>query len=465
MPKLVYSRRPIGRGGKLWEATPKQREFLLATEDEVLFGGAVGGGKSDSLLIFSLLRRQTIPGSRGLILRRTYPELERSLIMRALELLQGTGVHYQAQHHRFLFPNGSVQEFGYLETDADVYKYQSAQYEDICWDELTEHTEFRYRFMLSRLRTTIPGVRCVVRAATNPGNVGHAWVRARFVDVAPPNTPFTDPETGLTRRYIPATLDDNPHIDRESYERRLMDLPEAQRRALRYGDWDVFEGQYFREFRRTDEHGRPWHVIPVQKVPDDWKRWRALDWGYTQPACCLWFAKSPEGKVWVYRELYVTGLTAESLAERILDLSGDEDIHLTLADPSLWAKTGHEGVSIEEAMRRAGLRLTKSDNDRIAGWQRVHEALAEQEWDDGTVSPRLQIMENCVNLIRTLPQMVHDPTRPEDLDTDGEDHAVDALRYGLAVHLSPPVPEDVRRARELRRKRLLKPVVSRITGY
>src|SRR5690606_9291919 len=135
--------------------------------------------------------------------------------------------------------------------------------------------------------TTIPGVKCVVRCASNPGGVGHAFLKKRFIDPAPPGEVFIDPETGLSRRFIPATLDDNPHLDKASYERRLLSLPEAQRRAYRYGDWDLFEGQFFSEFQRM-RNGKPWHVIkpsqiPEGRIPDHWRRWRSIDWGYSQP--------------------------------------------------------------------------------------------------------------------------------------------------------------------------------------
>ncbi|MEW6045001.1 MAG: phage terminase large subunit [Bacillota bacterium] len=411
--------------GPVWAATPRQALFLNAAEDEVLYGGAAGGGKSDALLMFSILRRIAIPGSRGLILRRTFPELERSLILRSLELLAGRGAAYQAQYKRWRFPNGSLLEFGYCERDEDVYKYQSAEYEDICFDELTQFTEFQFTYLMSRCRTTKSGVRTLIRAATNPGGVGHGWVRSRFIDIAPWGERYTDPETGRTRRFIPAKLVDNPYLAGGQYERMLAQLPEAERRALRDGDWDVFAGQVFKEFSRDA------HVIEPFPIPAGWRRWRALDFGFTNPACVLWLALGPDETVYVYRELYVTGMRAAELAQRVVEMSRGESITLTLADPAIFAKTGHEGESIAETMRQNGLPCQKADNDRLAGKQRVHDYLTVFEGWDGNPTSRLKIFSTCTNLIRTLPQLVYDKTRPEDVDTDGEDHAYDALRYAL----------------------------------
>ena len=437
--------------GRKWIATPKQMEFLRAKEDEVLYGGAAGGGKSDALLIFSILRRQTIPKSKGLILRRTFPELERSLILRSKELLSGAA-RWQGQQKRWVFPNGSILEFGYCENETDVFKYQSAEYEDICFDELTQFTEFQFSYLGSRLRTTKKGVRCFLRAATNPGNIGHGWVRNRFVDAAPWGQTYVDPESGLTRKFIPATLDDNPHIAKDDYERRLNALPDAERRALRYGDWDVFAGQVFREFRRD------LHVVEPIEIPAEWRKWRGMDFGYTAPACCLWFAIDPEHTVYVYRELYVTELPASDFATKIVDLSTGERISYTLADPATFAKTGHEGESIEVTMRKNGVPLMKANNDRIAGKNIVHEYLKQFQDISGETRTRLKIFASCTNLIRTLPELVYDKHRPEDVDTRGEDHAYDALRYGL---MQAAAPMDQKK----KRRKLPPSGVSSITGY
>ncbi|MCX6021604.1 MAG: phage terminase large subunit, partial [Chloroflexi bacterium] len=290
---------------QVWRAQPRQAAFLRRTEIEALYGGAAGAGKTDALLVFSIRRRVRHPGSRGLLLRRTYADLNRegAAIARSRELLEGAGVRWTASDHKWRFPNGSVLEFGALETEPDVYKYQGAQYDDICFDELTQFSSFQYRFLMGRTRTVRTDLKPLIRAATNPGGAGHGWVKERFVENAAPLTPFTDPLTGLTRIFVPARLWDNKALTTADpdYERRLLALPEAERRAYLDGDWDVFSGQVFREFRR-DRAGQEWHVVRPFAIPAEWRRFRALDFGIGAPMCCLWFARDPAGGVVVYRE-------------------------------------------------------------------------------------------------------------------------------------------------------------------
>lgn len=441
-------------------ATPKQQAFLMAREDEVLYGGAAGGGKSDALLMFCWLRRMSIPGSRGLILRRNFPELERSLILRSQELWTGTGARWQDQRKRWVFPNGSIQEFGYCERDEDVFRYHSAQYEDICWDELTEFSEYQYRYLLSRLRTTKRGVRCLVRAASNPGNVGHAWVKARFVDVAPPGTTYVDPETGLTRRFIPATLDDNPYIDRAAYERRLEALPEAERRALRYGDWDVFAGQYFRNWRRHI------HVIDPFPIPAYWRRFRSLDYGLDMTAC-YWWAVDDQGRCYVYRELYQPDLILSEAARRILELTPpDERILYTVASPDLWNRRQDTGLSGVDIMARAGLTgLVRADDRRVPGWMAMSEYLEPFEDEAGQTVARLRFFSTCTEAIRTIPALVRGDRDPNDIADGQEDHAADSIRYGVMSRPAASVRPELQRERRRARARHTSPVVSSITGY
>ncbi len=417
-----------------WLATPKQKQFIEAREDEVLYGGAAGGGKSDALLIFSILRRAAIPGSRGLILRRTYAELERSLILRSLELLSGRAT-YNAGNHRWRFPNGSMIEFGYCERDEDVYHYQSAEYEDICFDELTQFGEFQYTYLLSRLRTTKPGVRCLVRAATNPGGVGHGWVKQRFIDVATPGEVYTDVATGRTRRFIPAKLDDNPHIDAD-YSRRLDELPEAERRALKDGDWDVFAGQYFREWSRDI------HVIRPIEIPHWWRRFRSLDYGLDCCAC-YWWAVGPDQRCYIYRELYQPDLRLSEAAKKILAMTPEgEKIDYTVASPDLWNRNQHTGFSGAEVMQREGLLLRPADNARIPGWRALREYLAPYRDEQGVQTAHLLVFDHCTNLIRTLPMLIHDNHDPEDADTEPHEvtHGPDSVRYGIMSR--PPLSQE-----------------------
>lgn len=432
---------------------------MRATEDEVLYGGAAGGGKSDALLQFIWLRRQAIERSRGLILRRTFPELQRSLILRSQELWTGTGARWQEQRKRWVFPNGSIQEFGYLEADRDVHQYQSAEYEDICYDELTQLSEYQYLYLISRLRTTKRGVRCLVRAATNPGGEGHAWVKSRWLDVAPADTIHTDPETGMTRRYIPSTIDDNPHIDRTAYEQRLSALPEAERRALRHGDWDVFAGQYFRGWRRGV------HVIDPFVIPDHWRRFRSLDYGFDATAC-YWWAVDSSGRCIIYRELYQPDLTLSEAARRIVELTpADERIGYTVASPDLWNRRQDTGRSGMEILLEHGLSgLIRADNRRVPGWQAMTEMMAVAPDEQGQPSANLRMFSTCTEAIRTIPYLVRDRRDPNDI-ADGEDHAAESIRYGVMSRPGRSMDPDERKRSTRRRARATRPAVSSITGY
>lgn len=433
-----------------WIANPKQKIFLNASEFEVLYGGAAGGGKSDALLMFSIMRRMNIPKSKGLVLRRTYPELERSLILRSMELLSGRA-KYSEQKHRWVFPNKSILEFGYCEQDDDVYKYQSAEYEDVCFDELTQFTEFQYTYLMSRCRTTKPDVLELIRGGTNPGGVGHGWVKERFIDVAPWGEVYTyeveDDEgnkTQKTRRFIPARLKDNLHI-KKSYAATLSLLPEDQKRALRDGDWDVYEGQYFPEFARLKD-GKPWHVVEPSAVTLEpgWRRFRSIDWGFKAPCCVLWHCVDPDGRIYTYRELYVTQKMASEVAKMMLEMSEGETIDYTAASPDMWAKRGNDaiqGESIAETFANSGVYLTKADNSRVNGWTRMREYLGVAP--DGL--PWWQIFSTCRNLIRTLPALVYDKHRVEDVSDKCEDHAPEAARYGL---MSRPRPFAVEKKRK-----------------
>lgn len=443
----------------VWTAQPKQYQFLIRREDEALYGGAAFGGKSEALLWFCLRRRYKYPRSAGLILRKTYKDLskEGALISKSHEVLAGFA-GWNGDNHRWTFPNGSVIQFGYLDNSDDRDHYQGTMWEDICWDELTQFPRLAdYQFVNAFARTDIPGCKPYIRAATNPIGIGLGWVKTRFLDTVPSYQTYTEPETGRTRVFIPATLEDNPAgmALNPGYERNLESLPDPLRRALRYGDWDIFEGQVFTEWRRDLHLCRPF------RIPADWTRWVAVDWGYASPFCALWFARTPDkSRLYTYRELYWPPLHSQQpgwrtteQARRIYEASKEEGIRLVAADPSMWAK--RQGLSdvqpkgiratmgdsfaadyIEEWQRLGWhVPLVKANNNRIAGKGWVHEALHHAEYSDGRPLklPRLQVFENCVNLIRTLPTLPYDRLKVEDVDTNAEDHPYDTLRYGLSV--------------------------------
>lgn len=428
-----------------WALQPRQltAEKIVREGEafELLYGGAAGGGKSEWILYHFYNLALDFPGFHGLILRRTFPELRRSMIMRSWERFDTDLCKYYSSEHIWRFANGSTIEFGYCEADRDVYQYQSAEYDAIGWDELTQFpTDFPYTYLMSRCRTTVDkrarGLRPHIIAGTNPGGIGGAWVKARFVDVCQPERIYNatvlvrGKEVVVPRVFIPAFLADNAYLGDE-YAIALANLPEDIRAALQDGSWDVIEGQYFREWDRQI------HVIDPFEIPRFWRRWRGLDYGFTNPACCLWFATNEDGDVFVYREFYRTELVPRDQAKRILamsvygdqegQLTGAERVDYTVADPSIWTRTG-AGPPIAQQYSDEGLVCRKANNARVDGWAMVRQYLA---IDRRTKRPKLYIFSTCRNLIRTLPMLVHDDVKPEDLDTRGEDHAADALRYGL----------------------------------
>ncbi len=413
------------------EITSRQAAFLRAEETEVLFGGAAGGGKSYGQLVDALLFALRYPGSRQLILRRTFPELERSLIRSARSLFP-TGIFaYNATQHTGKFPNGSLIDFGYCAGESDVYQYQSAEYDVIRFDELTHFTKFQYLYLISRLRGA-NGYPKQVKSSTNPGGVGHGWVKERFIDPAPPDTPFTGAD-GVRRIFLPAKITDNRFLSAADpdYRRRLEALPEAERRALLEGDWNLFSGQFFPEF----SYDR--HTCAPFPLPPGWRRYRSLDYGLDRLAV-LWIAVSPEGRAYVYRELCESDLIISEAARRIREATPPEEcIHATLAPPDLFSRAQESGRSRALIFAENGIRFQKSSNDREAGWMAVKELLAPAS--DGV--PRLQIFRNCVELCRCLPMLLCDPEKPNDADTEPHEitHAPDALR-GFAVTWCRPAP-------------------------
>jgi len=422
---------------KEWRPLPKQKQFLEAEEDEVLYGGAAGGGKTDALVVFSIIRRMAIPNSRGLYLRRTYPELEMSVKGRFQELLEGTGAVWNERTYSWRFPNGSIQYLSYLDNDDAVYRYQSAEFEDIVFDELTTLSEFQFSFMQARCRTTKPGVKPLIRAATNPLGIGYMWVKSYFVDPAPPGDPFTvtvelpDGRTfKRTRRFIPATVRDNPYLP-ETYMASLASLPERERRALLDGDWDIMTGGFFSEFDPKV------HVIEPFEIPEDWTKFIAYDHGFAKPFSVGWYAVDHDGKVYRYREWYGAkrpdvGLRMDvpEIAEGILARTpANEKISYYVADPSIWAKTGL-GPSIAEVFLECGIPFVPGDNQRIQGWTQVHHRL---------LSRTLFVFKTCEQFLRVIPYLTPDERNPEDLDTRQEDHIADELRY--ACMSRPIVPE------------------------
>jgi hypothetical protein len=436
----------------MWDPQPgAQTSFLLADWcDEIFFGGERGGGKSDAQCGYQedgALRYRD--KWRGIMFRKTYPELE-ELQARASEIFPGEGAVYKSQssaEHPFsncwYWPSGATVKMRYIETEKDYGRYHGHQYTGISFDEVTEyHTPSGLLKMLSTLRSAF-GVPCTMRATGNPGGVGHGWVKQRYIENVPPYHPFKDPDTGFIRMFIPSKTTDNQILLRADphYQQRIRAATggnEVLRKAWLEGDWNIVAGAFFSEWNSSR------HVIKPFSIPIHWTRYRAFDWGSAKPFACYWIAVSdgsmpafPRGALIVYREYYGmqsghpnVGLkmTADAVAREIIRMDGKETTHDTgwgVADPAIFTEDG--GPSIAEMMRREGLRWRRADNKRRPGWEQMRIRLSCD--DDGL--PLLVIFDTCVHLIRTLPTLQHDDHNPEDIDTDQEDHAGDALRYGV----------------------------------
>ena len=408
-----------------------QTSFLASSEREVFYGGARGGGKSYAMLV-DPLRYCHKAQHRALLIRRSMPEL-RDMITHSQRLYSRAfkGARWREQEKEWRFPSGARIEFGYAENLTDVLRYQGQSYTWIGIDELPQYpTPDIYNFLRSSLRSVDPEVPVFIRATGNPGNVGSTWVKNMFVDPATPNTPFTmDIETpvgmkSITRRFIPAKLQDNPYLmQTDDYMIMLSSLPDIQKKQFLEGDWEAFEGSAFPEFNRAV------HVIEPFEIPNNWVRFRSADWGYSSPACCLWFAIDFDNYLYVYRELYTQKVTADIFARQVLQQEYGEYMKYGVLDSSTWAKRGDVGPSIAETMIQEGCKWRPSDRSprsRINGKLEVHKRLYV---DPDIQYPGMFIFSNCTNLIRTLPLLPTDKNNPEDVDTNAEDHAYDALRY------------------------------------
>lgn len=419
--------------------TRKQKQFIDATPTEVLFGGAAGGGKSYGQIVDALLYALTYPASKQLILRRTFAELDKSLIRTALSLYPRSLFSFNHSSHMGKFKNGSCIDFGYLAAESDVYQYQSAEYDVVRFDELTHFTESQYLYLISRVRGANAYPK-QIKSSTNPGGVGHGWVKARFVDPAPPCVQFVG-DDGMRRVFLPSVVDDNRFLmaSDPAYKERLLALPKRERDALLYGDWNIFEGQYFTEFSTK------LHVRDPFEIPPHWRKYRTLDYGLDRLAC-LWIAVAPDGRAYVYREYCESSLSISQAAEAILSRTPKgEDIYATLAPPDLWSRSQESGRSRALLFSEYGLAFTKTANDRETGWLAVKELLRVREG-----GPRLSIFSCCREIITCLPALAVDKLRPSDCATEPHSitHAPDALR-GFAIYYARPAEENATEQRRV----------------
>ncbi len=450
-------------GNVVWRPQPKQAVFMSRPEYEALYGGAAGGGKSDALVI-EAMRQVAVPYYKGLILRKTFPQLA-ELIDKSLNYYPRAypRARYNASAHTWTFPSGAKILFGSMQYTKDRTRYQGQAYDFIAFDELTHFTWEEYSYLFSRNRPNGPGTRVYIRATANPGGVGHGWVKERFVTASKPMTTiwedvsWRDPDgkehtARQSRIFVPSSVFDNPALlnNDPDYVRRLASMPEAERNALLYGNWDTFSGQVFTEWRNDPDHYADrlnTHVISPFKVPDAWAIWCSLDWGYSRPFSVGWYAVDHDRRLYRIREYYGctgtpnTGVKLEpsEVARKIKQIEA-EDPNLKgrrinrVGDPAIWGSDGTE--SIGTLMERERVYFEKGDHARIDGKMQVHHRLA---FDEEGV-PMLYVFSTCKHFIRTVPNLVYDEKDVEDIDTDGEDHIYDELRYVCMKNPIAPRP-------------------------
>jgi|HubBroStandDraft_6_1064221.scaffolds.fasta_scaffold06412_11 phage terminase large subunit len=436
---------------------PQQRKFHKSQAKYRLFGGAAGPGKTKALLWEAIYRARDVPGSDGLLLRRTYGELESSLLAYfRRDVPRAFYKKYNESKHVVTWLNGSTTRFGYCRNESDVYRYQGAEFLFIGLDELTHFTLKQWQFLTSRNRCPVPDSKCSMAGATNPGNIGHAWVKALWIDHKPPadfaQSGLYDPDD---YKFIAARLADNPiYANDVEYRRTLETLPEHLRKAFLDGDWNVFAGQYFDIFDYGRHTARPEEI----RLEAWWPRWISIDWGFQHPSAVYWHCAVPavaavfrpravstgeagtptetrippseEGgyssRIVTYREFAQNGLSPRMLAQGIAERSGRENISEVFLSPDAFAHRTAEASIAEQlgdVLTANGLpRPAPADDDRIGGWQFMYQMLESNAW---------AITENCTKLIECIPTLVRDTTRVEDIrKMDGDDPA-DSARYGL----------------------------------
>lgn len=418
------------------EPSPKQEEFLLAKTRFVGYGGARGGGKSFAVRLKAKLLALRYPGIRILLMRKSFPELRENHILPLVGELMGVAT-YKDSDKSFTFPNGSRLRFGYCDNDADVHQYQGQEYDVIFMDEATHFTEYQFSTLTACLRGANDFPKRMYLTC-NPGGVGHAWVKRLFID-----KDYRGAENPEDYTFIQAKVYDNKALTDSDpgYVAMLDNLPDDLRRAWRDGDWDMFVGQYFTEFRRD------LHVVEPFEIPKSWRRYITLDYGLDMLAC-YWVALDDRGKAYVYREVYQPDLIISDAAKAIKAATpADEHISARFAPPDLWNRRQDTGRSVAEVFASEGLPLSKASNDRVAGWLDLKEWL--HPFNDGAgEDANLKIFSNCGNIIRCLPQLQHDQHNPNDCAGNPHEvtHGPDALRYFVAGRPRPnakPVPQPV----------------------
>jgi len=415
-----------------------QTNFLSRGEDEVLYGGARGGGKSEAALM-GALRHVDNPEYKAIFFRRTYPQLQ-DLIDRARSRYRAFApkARWQEAKHRFTFPSGAIINFAHMENELSGEDHRGKEYHYICFEELTYFSYKQYSDLITCSRSSVKELIPKIIATTNPGGPGHIWVKDYFIDPAPPGTTIINKITGLTRVFIPAKVWDNPILiaNDPRYILKLRALPERDRKMQLEGEWNVFEGQALAEWNPA------YHIISHREPDQNTTKFISMDWGYTKPFSVGWYEIDTYDRLYKYREWYGVQYDEEGkvrgnvgIQKEIIDVAisivqrTKEPISYVVCDPSMWAKHGHGG-SIA-AMLISKLPRTwsviKGDNDRVQGKAQIHSRLRVRP--DGR--PGAEFSERCIHTLRTLPGLPVGQTNTEDIDTRSEDHAYDELRYAV----------------------------------
>lgn len=451
----------VGAQGKkgawtwLYVPTPKQVVWHAAVYDRtltrILVGGAASPGKSKWLREALYRIAAEVPGAHMLLLRKTNPDLNQSHLRFMPWELSQRGARWMNGDRIAVFPHkgapDSIIRPGHLENKSDIENYLSAEYDVVAPDELVTFERDPMLELFTRARTTnhamidlrgqpssIPAEDLdgsLVLTASNPGGRGAVWVKDFFVDHAPDVDEYPDYDK---RRwaFFAARVDDNPYV-KTGYRESLKTMRESRRRQLLDGDWNVFDGQFFSNWRE-DRHVRDLGVINT-----DVKRFLSMDWGYNAPGVCLFWVCLPDGHYHIEQEYKFNGDTgtkvlvpdvAAEIKRRCLAL-GLKKVPEVWCDPACWQRTGQVGESIAEGFQRRGVPVVKAQNDRVNGWQRLHEMF--NLAPDGT--PWLTVDRSCRYGIRTIPAQMQSKANPEDIDTDGDDHWLDASRYGAVSRI------------------------------
>lgn len=415
---------------------PKQIEFCKAKNKYICYGGARGGGKSHISRIKMCLLALNYPGIQILILRRTLKELRENHVMQLQKLLKGIAV-YKESTKEFVFPSGSRIVLGYCDAEKDVLQYQGQAYEVITMEEATMFTEFQFQALTESNRMS--GNMKVdftprMYFTCNPGGVGHQWVKRLFID-----KDYRGSENPEDYLFIPSNVYENKYLMEHdpNYVRVLENLPEDRKQAMLYGNWDIFDGQFFPEFNRS------LHVIEPFEIPEHWNRYIALDYGLDMFAV-LFVAIDTKGKAYIYNEIHKSNLIVSEARQVLKSYMRDKKYKDIYAPPDLWNRNRDTGKSTAELFNEGGITFTKAGNDRESGWLTVKEwikpkKIRHEQTGELIESSDLYIFSNCVNLIRCLPQLQHDEKNPNDVATEPHEitHITDALRYFCVSRTSP----------------------------